>query len=271
MGNIMTEPVRQYLEQWYRPLNPFLEELRLCSEKENIPIIMRDTEMFMVNLLRLKNPARILEIGTAVGYSSLFFAALLPECTVTTLELSQRSCEIARENFRKAGCSHRIQVICGDARETLPALVQEILPTLAPAGEACPPLAPDREACSPFAPAGEAVPLLTLAEETLFASIKEEEEKKELRFDFVFIDGAKGHYLEFWEGCRPLWEKHALILSDNVLYKGITASEEYLTCRRDKTIMRRMREFLTHITGLSEVQTSVLAVGDGLAVSTVWY
>lgn len=251
MGNIMTEPVRQYLEQWYRPLNPFLEELRLCSEKENIPIIMRDTEMFMVNLLRLKNPARILEIGTAVGYSSLFFAALLPECTVTTLELSQRSCEIARENFRKAGCSHRIQVICGDARETLPALVQEILPTLAPAGETLPSLAP--------------------AGETLFAPVREEEGKKELRFDFVFIDGAKGHYLEFWEGCRPLWEKHALILSDNVLYKGITASEEYLTCRRDKTIMRRMREFLTHITGLSEVQTSVLAVGDGLAVSTVSY
>lgn len=233
MGNIMTEPVRQYLEQWYRPLNPFLEELRLCSEKQNIPIILRDTEMLMVNLLRLKNPARILEIGTAVGYSSLFFAALLPECTITTLELSQRSCEIARENFQKAGCSHRIQVICGDARETLPAL------------------APVRE--------------------TLPASVREEEGKKELRFDFVFIDGAKGHYLEFWEGCRPLWEKHALILSDNVLYKGITASEEYLTCRRDKTIMRRMREFLTHITGLSEVQTSVLPVGDGLAVSTVSY
>lgn len=221
MGNIITEPVRQYLTQWYQPLTPFLQELRLHSEERDIPIILRDTETFMVNLLLLKNPVHILEIGTAVGYSSLFFAALLPECRVTTLERSSSSAYIARENIQKAGLSHRIEVICGDAKETLPVL------------------------------AGEGG------------------KKGELRFDLIFIDGAKGHYLQYWEDSRPLWERDALILSDNVLYKGITASEEYLTCRRDKTIMRRMREYLTYISQLPGVRTCVLPIGDGLAMSTV--
>lgn len=221
MGNIITEPVYQYLKQWYQPLHPILEKLRLHCEEQSIPIILRDTEMFMVNLLQLKKPARILEIGTAAGYSSIFFAALLPRCAVTTLERSQASVDIARENIKRVGFSHRIRVICGDARETLPLLTRE------------------------------------------------EGQKQGLQFDFIFIDGAKGHYLEFWQSSRPLWERDALILSDNVLYKGITASEEYLSCRRDKTIMRRMREFLTYISQIPEVQTCVLPVGDGLAVSTV--
>ena len=62
---------------------------------------------------------------------------------------------------------------------------------------------------------------------------------------------------------------NAVIVSDNVLLKGITASEEYLTTRRDRTSMMRMREYLDYITGLADVYTSVLPVGDGLALSVL--
>lgn len=216
MGNIITPQVSGYLDTLYRPLSPFLEGLRMEAEAELIPIILRDTEALLTNLLLLKQPRRILELGTAVGYSALCFATVLPDCQITTLELSPRSCQRAGENIRKAGEDYesRICIVAGDARETLP--------KLEPNG-----------------------------------------------FDFLFIDAAKGHYQEFWETCLPLCAPGALIVSDNVLYKGITASEDFLTDRRDKTIMRRMRSFLERITTDPGVITSVLAVGDGVAISAL--
>ncbi len=216
MGNIITTQVSGYLDTLYRPPNPFLKRLREEAEAGLIPIILRDTETLLVDLLLLKQPRRILEIGTAVGYSALCFAAVLPDCRITTLERSPRSCRTAEENIKRAGtdCEARIRIVAGDAEETLPTLETS-------------------------------------------------------HYDFVFIDAAKGHYQEFWEACLPLCAPGALIVSDNVLYKGITASEDFLTDRRDKTIMRRMRSFLERITTEPAAATSVLAVGDGVAISVL--
>ena len=85
--------------------------------------------------------------------------------------------------------------------------------------------------------------------------------------DFVFIDAAKNHYREYWDQIMKLVSPGAVIVSDNVLLEGVTVSDEYLTTRRDRTSMMRMREYLDHITDLDGVYTSVLPVGDGVAVS----
>lgn len=88
-------------------------------------------------------------------------------------------------------------------------------------------------------------------------------------FDAVFIDAAKSHYKEFWDLCVPLVAEDGLIICDNVLMKGMTASDEFDTKKRYKTSIRNMREFLLYIKKLDYADTAVLPVGDGVSVSTI--
>ncbi|WP_165445374.1 O-methyltransferase [Bacilliculturomica massiliensis] len=225
--NIVTEPVTEYLDSLYRPANDFLAELRRTCEEQMIPIVLRDAESLILQLLRLQRPERILEIGTAAGYSAIAFALECPEAKIVTLELSERSADTARENIERAGCSDSIWVLGGDARESLA--------RLAAAYE---------------------------------AEGKETGQPPEL-FDFVFIDAAKGHYQEFWDGAAPLMKEGCLVVSDNVLFKGMTASDQFIPERRQKTITNRMRSFLRFLTQTEGIRTAVLPVGDGVAVSIV--
>ena len=86
------------------------------------------------------------------------------------------------------------------------------------------------------------------------------------KFDIIFIDAAKGYYNEFLELTLPLINDGGLIISDNVLYKGMTATDE-LVKRRQKTIVGRMRDYLTLLCEHKNLTTSVLPLGDGVAIS----
>lgn len=214
--NIVTPQVCAYLDTLYRPASEFLAALRKSAEEEHVPVILRDTEGLLLSLLQLNPPARILEIGTAVGYSSIFFATACPDASITTLEVSEEMADTARTNIQLAGMSDQIQVIAGDARETLLDL-----------------------------------------------------QKQGQSYDMIFIDAAKGQYRIFWDHSKPLWSQRAVTICDNVLFKGMTASDDFVLDRKNKTIIRRMRDYLAYITGLEDVDTSVLAVGDGVSISIV--
>ena len=67
----------------------------------------------------------------------------------------------------------------------------------------------------------------------------------------------------------PLAGDGCLIVSDNVLFKGMTASDQYIPERRQKTITNRMRSYLRFLTETDGIQTAVLPVGDGMAVSII--
>lgn len=219
--NITNEKVTAYINGLYQPLNPFLESLRQEAENNAIPIILRETETLLLTLLEIKNPVRILEIGTAVGYSALCFAISKPSSYITTLELQERLVKTAAVNFEKAGVKDRIQIVQGEALDTLLKLEDKL------------------------------------------------KAKKLDPFDFVFIDGAKGHYLEMWDHCIKLCKPGAVIVSDNILFKAMTASDLYLDHRRNKTIVNRMRGYLRYITSLPGVVSTVLPVGDGVAISVI--
>lgn len=211
--------VSEYLSKLYKAPTEELNELRLLCEERHIPIIMRDAEELILNYIRLKKPANILEIGTAVGYSSICFATVWQNCKVTTLELRETSFNEAKENFEKFKLEDRIEVILGDARVSLKTLQKEV-----------------NQGIRPF-------------------------------YDMIFIDAAKGHYQEFWDESVKILKEEGIIISDNILYKAITASEKFLSSRRNGTIMRRMRSYLDNITNIENVKTCVLPVGDGLAIS----
>lgn len=219
--NITNEKVTEYLEALYQPLSKAIELMRADAEEQHVPIILRETEAFILNIIRMKKPRRILEIGTAVGYSAICFALASPKTEIVSLELSEEMVRIATENVKQNGLSNRIRIILGDAAESLNELKGNITDV-------------DSEG-----------------------------------FDLVFIDAAKGHYREFWDGSIPLCRNDAVIVSDNVLLKARTASDEYVTEKRHKTSVRRMRDFIEYITKLKYADTAVLSVGDGVAVSVL--
>ena len=88
-------------------------------------------------------------------------------------------------------------------------------------------------------------------------------------YDVVFIDAAKSHYKAFWDLALPLCKENALIICDNVLMKGMTASDEYDPNKKYKTSIRKMRDFIKYITNLDYADTCVLPVGDGLSISVI--
>jgi len=162
----------------------------------------------VINQLNAKN---IIEIGTNVGYSSIFMSlSMKEEGRVVTLERSEKFYNEALKNIRDFGLESRIQVLLGDAVETL--------------------------------------------------------DNVDGTFDMAFIDAAKSYYRVFFDKCVKMMKPGGIILSDNVLYQGMIASDE-LVVRRKKTLVRNLRNYLKYISTDDRFVTSVLPLGDGLAVT----
>lgn len=213
--NIINEKVVEYLDSVYKPINNQLLDLRKYAEENHIPVILKDSEELILNLLRIKNPVNILEIGTAIGYSAICFAETCSNSNIVTIEYNKETKEEAESNIKAFGLNHRIKVILGDGVSVL------------------------------------------------------REMNNEEKFDFVFIDAGKSHYKNFFEESLRLCKGNAIIVSDNVLMQGKTVSDEYDPYSKFKTNIRKMREYIEYITNLDYVKTSVIPVGDGLAISII--
>lgn len=85
-------------------------------------------------------------------------------------------------------------------------------------------------------------------------------------YDFIFIDAAKGQYLEFFNMCVNVLNPGGIILSDNVLFKGMVATDD-LVIRRKKTIVKRLRTFLKYINEIEGYTSSIIPIGDGMALT----
>lgn len=178
-----------------------------------VPIIRKEMQTFLKMLLSLKKPARILEVGTAVGFSAILMAEYDPvKAHITTIENYEKRIPIARENFRRAGKEEQITLLPGDAAEVLKTLEEP--------------------------------------------------------FDFIFMDAAKGQYINFMPDILRLLAKDGVLVSDNVLQDGDIIESRFVVTRRNRTIHKRMREYLYELTHHEELVTAVLPVGDGITVST---
>lgn len=211
----MTSINKDYIEEYIRSVTPDntgkLLELEDYGIKNNVPIIDKEVGQLIKLLLKMRQPKKILEIGTAIGYSSILMAESTCEDTkITTIERYDKNYNIAIENIKKFGYEDRIDVKLGDANDVL----------------------------------------LDLDE----------------KFDFVFIDAAKGQYLEFFKKTKDLLADDALIISDNVLFKGMVATDD-LVVRRKKTIVKRLREYLEYINNLEGFTSAILSISDGVALT----
>lgn len=177
-----------------------------------VPIIRKEMQTFLKTLLAIKKPARILEVGAAVGFSAILMAEYNPvKCEIVTIENYEKRIPIARENFKRTGKEEQITLLEGDAAEVL-------------------------------------------------KEIKEP-------FDFIFMDAAKGQYIHFMPEVLRLLKKDGILVSDNVLQDGDIIESRYVVTRRNRTIHKRMRDYLYQLTHHEELVTSILPIGDGITVS----
>lgn len=191
---------------------PYLEELEQEAKASFVPIIRREMQSFLKVFLAIQRPKRILEVGTAIGFSALFMAEYAPEnCEITTIENYEKRIPIARKNFLEAGRQDQIHLIPGDA--------QEVLKTL------------------------------------------------EGTYDLIFMDAAKGQYIHFLPEILRLMHQGSVLISDNVLQDGDIIESHYIVERRNRTIYKRMREYLYTLKHHQELETAVIPLGDGITLS----
>ena len=178
-----------------------------------VPIIRKEMQSFLKLLLAMQKPKRILEVGTAVGFSAILMAEYNPyPCEIVTIENYDKRIPIARENFIRAGKEKQITLIEGDATEVLKTLDEP--------------------------------------------------------FDMIFMDAAKGQYINFMPDILRLLKKDGVLVSDNVLQDGDIIESHFVVTRRNRTIHKRMREYLYELTHRDDLVTAVLPIGDGITVSS---
>ena len=117
---IVDERIIAFINSMDTENSEILETIEQEALAADVPIIRREMQSFLEVLLLMKKPMRVLEVGTAVGFSALLMSGYLPEGGhITTIENYEKRIPIARENFRRAGKEDKITLIEGDATEVL--------------------------------------------------------------------------------------------------------------------------------------------------------
>ncbi len=120
------EEINAFLDSFYKPLNADLVELRK-TEKDYIPYIRKQTENFIGLLLSISKPDKILELGTAIGYSAIYMAEKSPVSMVYTIERDEKSYEEAVKNIKSFGLEDRIIPFLGDCKDGIDKLYEECI------------------------------------------------------------------------------------------------------------------------------------------------
>ena len=192
------------------PNYEYLKDIEKYGRENKIPILLDDTLEYISKILEEVRPKRILEVGTAIGFSALCFSKYLSkDGRIDTIEIESLRVEQALENIAKVGVQDKIRVIEGDALEILPYLTEE--------------------------------------------------------YDVIFIDAAKGKYLEFFEHALRLCKKGGYIIADNVLYKGMVQSD--YNKHKQRTAVNKLRAFIDMVLENENLKSELIDIGDGITVS----
>lgn len=209
---IVDERIITFINSLDTKNSEILEQIETEARTADVPIIRREMQSLLKVLLMLKKPARVLEVGAAVGFSALLMSEYIPEeSRITTIENYEKRIPVARENFRRAGKEDQITLIEGDAAEVLKTL--------------------------------------------------------DGPYDFIFMDAAKGQYIHYLPDILRLLPPGGCLVSDNVMQDGDVIESRFAVERRNRTIHARMREYLYELKHNDSLTTSIIPLGDGVAVS----
>ena len=204
-----------YIESLDTGNGKFLDELERFSIETEVPIIRKQMQSFLKVMMKMQRPARILEVGTAIGFSAILMAENTPaETEITTIEKYEKRIPLAKENFSKSGYDKKITLLEGDATD--------ILKELADNNE---------------------------------------------KYNFIFMDAAKGQYINFLPDVKKLLSENGVLVTDNVLQDNTVIQSKFTVERRDRTIHKRMRDYLYTLTHDEKLTTTIMPVADGIAIS----
>ena len=187
-----------------------LKEIKEYARASWIPVILDDSLQYIEDeILKGKKLNRILEIGTAIGYSSICFSKFLTESgKIDTIEIDKQRIMIAKVNIDMMGVSDKINIIEGDALKVI--------------------------------------------------------KKLDDKYDFIFIDGPKSHYIEYLPVCLNLLQADGIIIADNILYKGMVNGG--YTAHKQRTAVNRLRQFIEMVENDTNLNHKLVDVGDGLMI-----
>lgn len=209
---IVDERMVTYIRSLEVPESAVIEAIEQEALRDRVPIIRKEMQSFLKVLLMIKRPMQILEVGAAVGFSSILMSEYMPEGGhITTIENYDKRIPIARANFKRAGKEEQIDLIEGDALEVMHGL--------------------------------------------------------EGPYDLIFVDAAKGQYIHYLPEVMRLLGTDGVLVSDNVLQEGDIIESRFAVERRNRTIHSRMREYLYELKHHDQLQTSIISLGDGVALS----
>ena len=209
---IVDERIVTFINSMETENSKILEAIESEALSTYVPIIRKEMQSFLKVLLTIQKPMRILEVGTAVGFSALLMSEYAPAgCEITTIENYEKRIPIARNNFKREEKESQITLLEGDAMEVLPTLDEP--------------------------------------------------------YDFIFMDAAKGQYIHYMPEVMRLLKTGGTLVSDNVMQDGSIIESRFAVERRDRTIHSRMREYLYELKHHEELLTSIIPLGDGVAVS----
>lgn len=187
--------------------------LKKIAIDNEVPIIRDETKEFLRLILEMKKPNHILEIGTAIAYSTLIIHKICKDADIVTIENYDKRIKESKANIEKYFEKNKV----------------------------------------------------TLVEKEAGLYLKEC--AKDNYFDFVFLDAAKGQYINWLPDIKRLMNKEAILLSDNIFKDGEILESKFLIKKRDRTIHKRMREFLYEIKHDANLNTFIYNIGDGISVS----
>lgn len=209
---IVDERMVTYIRSLEVPESPVIEAIEQEALRDRVPIIRKEMQSFLKVLLMIKKPMRLLEVGAAVGFSSILMSEYMPEGGhITTIENYDKRIPVAKANFKRAGKEDKIDLIEGDALEVMRGL--------------------------------------------------------EGPYDLIFMDAAKGQYIHYLPEVMRLLKADGVLVSDNVLQEGDIIESRFAVERRNRTIHSRMREYLYELKHNDQLQTSIIPLGDGVALS----
>ncbi len=214
---IIGDRLTTFIDSLNWQLPEYLKEVERRALAEEVPIIRRSMQSLLIFLMGARQPEKMLEIGTAVGFSGMLLCHHAGEnARLDTIEKVPQRIRAARENFARYGMDGRITLWEGDAAEVLEEMVAQ----------------------------GR-------------------------NYDFIFMDAAKGQYLRFLPDILALLEPGGMLVTDNVLQGGDVLQSRYAITKRDRTIHKRMRQYLYTLTHSQGLNTVILPVGDGVTLTTV--
>ena len=183
---------------------------KLCI-KDRIPILDRDAADFLKLQLKIKEPERVLEIGTAYGFSALLIAKNTPAAAeIISIEIDGERAAAAKKEIAKTVYNDKIKIKIGNALDVLMYLNK--------------------------------------------------------KFDFIFLDAAKGQYLYLFEYIFELLEPGGILLADNVFFKAKVLADQK-SGDKHRTIVNNLKKYLKIVMNHPELDSTLITAGDGMALS----